>query len=62
MCIVKMRGAQGCALVRDPARVVGECRGRSQGSTLSASNLHNAQANILNPFYNKEYKMINKIQ
>ena len=33
-------GTQGCALVG------------SQGTTLSASDLHNARATILNPFYN----------
>ena len=31
-------------------------QGRSQGTTLSASDLHNARATILNPFYNMEYK------
>ena len=36
-------------------------QGRSQGTTLSASDLHNAQATILNPFYNMEYKIITKI-
>ena len=25
-CIVEIRGMQGCALVGDPARAVGECR------------------------------------
>ena len=25
-CIVDIRGTQGCALVGDPARAVGECR------------------------------------
>ena len=25
-CIVEIRGTQGCALVEDPARAVGECR------------------------------------
>ena len=60
-CIVEIRGTQGCALVGDPARAVGECR-RSQGTTLSASDLHNARATILNPFYNMEYKVINKIR
>ena len=25
-CIVEIRGTQGCALVGDPARAVGECR------------------------------------
>ena len=29
--------------------------GRSQGTTLRASDLHNARATILNPFYNMEY-------
>ena len=26
-CIVEIRGMQGCALVGDPARAAGECRG-----------------------------------
>ena len=56
-CIVGIRGTQGCALVGDPARAV-----RSQGTTLSASDLHNAQATILNPFYNMEHKIIKKIR
>ena len=46
-CIVEIRGTQGCALVGDPAR---------------ASDLHNARATILNPFYNMEYKIIKKIR
>ena len=25
-CIVEIRGTQGCALVGDPARAIGECR------------------------------------
>ena len=37
-------------------------QGRSQGTTLSASGLHNARATILNPFYNMEYKIIEKIK
>ena len=37
-------------------------QGRSQGTTLSASDLHNARATILNPFYNMEYKIIKKIE
>ena len=37
-------------------------QGRSQGTTLSASDLHNARATILNPFYNMEYKIIKKIR
>ena len=60
-CIVEIRGTQGCALVGDPARAVGECRVSDQGTTLRASDLHNARATILNPFYNMEYKMIKKI-
>ena len=37
-------------------------QGRSQGTTPSASDLHNARATILNPFYNMEYKIIKKIR
>ena len=37
-------------------------QGRSQGTTLSASDLHNARATILNPFYNMEYKILKKIR
>ena len=37
-------------------------QGRSQGTTLSASDFHNARATILNPFYNMEFKMIKKIR
>ena len=51
-CIVDIRGTQGCASVGDP----------SQSTTLSASDLHNARATILNPFYNMEYKIIKKIE
>ena len=51
-CIVEIRGTQGCRRVQ----------GRSQGTTLSASDLHNARATILNPFYNMEYKIIKKIR
>ena len=43
----------GCALVGDPARAVGE--GASQGTTPSASDLHNARASIFNPFYKMEH-------
>ena len=56
-CIVEIRSTQGCALVGEPARAV-----RSQGTTLSASDLHNARATILNPFYNMEHKIIKKIR
>ena len=34
--------------------------GCSQGATLSASDLHNARATILNPFYNMAYNIIKK--
>ena len=37
-------------------------QGRSQGTTLSASDLHNARETILDPFYNTEYKIIKKIR
>ena len=37
-------------------------QGRSQGTILSASDLHNAQATIRNPFYNMEYKIIKEIE
>ena len=36
-------------------------QGRNQGTTLSASDLHNARATILNPFYDIEYIIIKKI-
>ena len=36
-------------------------QGRSQDTTMCASDLHNARATILNPFYNMECKMIRKI-
>ena len=52
-CIVEIRGTQGCALL---------VQGRSQGTTLSASDLHNARATILNPFYNMEYNMIKEMR
>ena len=37
-------------------------QGRRQGTTLRASDLHNARATILNQFYNMEYKMFKKIR
>ena len=37
-------------------------QGRSQDTTLSASDLHNALATILNPFYHMEYKINKKIR
>ena len=45
-----------------PSNVYGSCRVSDQGTTLHASDLHNARATILNPFYNMEYKMIQKIR
>ena len=39
-------------------RLVQDC---SQGTTLSASDLFNAGAAILNPFYNMKYEIIKKI-
>ena len=61
-----------CALWRSEPRRVTKCldrrpymscrrmQGRSQGTTLSVSDLHNARATILNPFYIMEYEMIKK--
>ena len=46
------------ALWRSEARRVvpwSETKGRSQGTTLSAFDLHNARSTILNLFYNMEY-------
>ena len=37
-------------------------QGCGQGTIVSASDLHNVWENILNPFYNMEYKMIKKIR
>ena len=51
-CIVEIRGTQGCVLVG--------VQGRSQDTTLHASDLHNARATILNSFYNMVYKIIKK--
>ena len=51
---MEIRGTQGCALVGDPAR--------ASGTTLSASDLHNARETILNPFYNKAHQIIKKIR
>ena len=39
-----------------------EPQGRSQDPTVSASDPHNVQANILNPFYYLDYKMNKKIR
>ena len=51
--ILEIRGMQGYALVGD---------GCIQGTTLSVTDLHNAWATILNPFYNTEYKIVKKIR
>ena len=58
-CFVEIRGTQGCALVRDPARTICQCS--SHGTTLSASDIHNVRATIFNPFYDIECKIIKKI-
>ena len=53
------------ALWRSEARRVvpwSETKVGDQGTTLSVPDLHNAQATILNPFYNMEYKMTKKIR
>ena len=52
----------GLCLGRRPCTSRRRVQGRSQGTTLSASDLHNAWATILNPFYNIEYKIIKKIR
>ena len=52
----------GLCLGRRPCTSRRRVKGRSQGTTLSASDLHNARATILNPFYNMEYKIIKKIR
>ena len=52
----------GLCLGRRPCTSRRRVQGRNQGTTLSASDLHNARANILNPFYNMEYKIIKKIR
>ena len=36
-------------------------QGRSQGTILSDSDLHNSRANFVNPFYNMEYEILKKI-
>ena len=52
----------GLCLGRRPCTSRRRVQGRSQGTTLSASDLHNARATILNPFYNMDYKIIKKIR
>ena len=42
----------GLCLGYDPALAYGSCRVSDQGTTLRASDLHNARATILNPFNN----------
>ena len=54
--------ARRVCLGRRPCTSRRRVQGRSQGTTLSASDLHNARATILNPFYNMEYKIIKKIR
>ena len=49
-------------LGRRPCTSRRRVQGRSQGTTLSTSDLHNARASILNPFYNMEYEIITKIE
>ena len=67
-CVSLLKGLRmvARALWRSEARKVvpwsETLQGRSQGTTLSASDLHNARATILNPFYNMEHKIIKKIR
>ena len=44
----------GLCLGRRPCTSRGRVQGRSQGTNLSAWDLHNAWTSILNPFYNME--------
>ena len=52
----------GLCLGRRPCTSRRRVQGCSQGTTLSASDLHNARATILNHFYNMEYQIIKKIR
>ena len=52
----------GLCLGRRPCTSRRRVQGRSQGTPISASGLHNARATILNPFYNMKYKIIKKIR
>ena len=52
----------GLCLGRRPCTSRRRVQGHSQGTTLSASDLHNAWATILNPFDNMEYNIIKKIR
>ena len=52
----------GLCLGRRPCTSRRRVQGRSQGTTLSASDIHTARATILNPFYSIEYKIIKKIR
>ena len=45
----------GLCLGYIPALAYGSCRVSDQGTTLRASDLHNARATILNPFRNATY-------
>ena len=49
----------GLCLGYVPALAYGSCKVSDQGTTLRASDLHNARATILNPF-NKAYNGITK--
>ena len=55
MVVHALWGSEECS-------VVVWSQGRSQGTTVSASDLRNAQPTSLNPFFNMEYKMIKKIR
>ena len=49
-CIVEIRGTLRLCLCYVPALAYGSCRVSDQGTTLRASDLHNARSTILNPF------------
>ena len=48
----------GLCLGYVPALAYGSCRVSDQGTTLRASDLHNARATILNPFNNMNYLVL----
>ena len=52
----------GLCLGQRTCRSLRLVQGRSQGITPSASDLYNARATILNPFYNMEYERIKKMK
>ena len=54
-CIEEIEKHAGLCLGRRPCTSHNRVQGRSEGTTPSASDLHNAWTTILNPLYNMEY-------